>query len=102
MKKMIPLVLLAIILSGCSWLRPHKMDIEQGNIITANEVTQLHAGMSETQVQEIIGSPILVNIFSPTRVEYVYTFQTGYGNMTIKRVSCVFYRGRLQTIQKQV
>lgn len=101
MKKIISLALIGIILSGCTWLRPHKNAIEQGNIITAVEVSQLHPGMSEGQVKEIMGSPILINIFTPNRMEYIYTFQASYAEMTKKRVSCIFYGGRLQVIQKQ-
>jgi outer membrane protein assembly factor BamE (lipoprotein component of BamABCDE complex) len=56
--------------------------------------------MSEAAVKEIMGDPILVNIFSDNRMNYVFTMQRGYENMSIKRVICVFEYGRLVDIQR--
>jgi len=98
MKKIISLVLIGFILSGCSLFRIHKRDIAQGNIITQGEVSRLHIGMTPLQVKEIMGNPVLVNIFSNERLEYVYTFQPGYGNRVEKRLICLFQYGRLREI----
>lgn len=97
MKKLASLILLSCLLSGC-FFRPHKMDIEQGNIITPAEVSQLHPGMSENQVRSVMGSPMLTNIFTPNRIEYVYTLKEGYSTMTEKKVTCIFQNGRLVDI----
>jgi outer membrane protein assembly factor BamE len=99
MKKIISLMLLGLILSGC-FLRPHKTDIEQGNIIDQKDVSKLHRGMTESQVKEVMGQPVLVNIFSTTRIDYIYTFQEGYGVRTVNRVTCIFENGRLRDIQR--
>jgi outer membrane protein assembly factor BamE len=100
MKQITTLILLALILSGCAWLRPHKTDIEQGNVITQTEINQLRIGMNEYQVKQIMGAPILINIFTPNRIDYVYTSQLGHSAMNEKRITCIFYRGRLQKIEK--
>jgi outer membrane protein assembly factor BamE len=100
MKKLISLTILAFILSGCVLFHPHKQDVEQGNIITQQEVERLHTGMSEAAVREIMGDPVSLDVFSENRLSYIYTMQRGYGNMTIKRVVCVFSHGRLVEIQK--
>lgn len=99
MKKIISLVLLGCLLSGC-FLRPHKMDIVQGNVFTQEEVSKLKLGMTEGQVKDIMGTPVLINIFTPNRVEYVYTFQPGYQPRQEKRVSCIFESGRLRDIKQ--
>lgn len=98
MKKIISLVLLGCMLSSCAVVRPSKWDIEQGNIITAEEVGRLRPGMSEGQVTDIMGNPVMTNIFSPSRFDYIYTYQPGYGQRTEKRVTCVFSHGRLKEI----
>ena len=90
---------MSCLLTGC-FLRPHKMDIEQGNVFTLEEVSKLKPGMSESQVKGIMGTPVLVNIFTPNRMEYVYTFQPGHQNRLEKRVSCIFVAGRLQEIKQ--
>ena len=100
MKKIISLILICFLISGCSFFRIHKVDIEQGNIITPDEVSQLRLGMSENEVKAILGTPVLSNIFTPNRFDYIYTLQKGQKNMAEKRIALIFYQGRLQEIQK--
>lgn len=98
MKKMISLTLIGCFLSGCSFLQTHRIDIEQGNVFTQADINKLHPGMSQDQVKEIMGSPMLINIFSPNRIDYVYTFQSGHKEMQEKRVTCLFENGRLRQV----
>src|SRR3990167_1054891 len=98
MNKLILLVILTVMLPGCAIIRPHKNDVDQGNVITASEVERLHTGMSEDAVREVMGDPVTVNIFEDNRLNYVYTMQRGYENLKIKRVVCVFEYGRLVDI----
>lgn len=100
MKKFIPLMLLALILSSCSVFRPHKKDINQGNVITPAEVKRLHKGMSKSEVKKVMGNPVMVTIFEDNRLNYVYTMKRGYNPMAVKRVICVFDKGRLVDIYK--
>lgn len=101
MKKTLMLILIGCFLSGCSFFRVHKMDIEQGNIITQEQISQLHSGMSFSQVKAVMGTPVLVNIFSPNRIEYVYWNKPAYGDLTEKRVSLIFVGGRLSQIERR-
>src|SRR3990167_6700833 len=100
MKKIIALIAfsLTLALSGCSLFRVHKLDIEQGNIITQQNVNQLQKSMTEAQVKAIMGDPILINVFTPDRLNYIYTYQKGYEKMTAKRVILIFQSGRLKDI----
>lgn len=98
MKKIISFVLIAFILSGCTVFRIHKMDIEQGNIILQEKVDKLQPGMSESEVKEIMGQPVLVNVFSPNRIEYVYTNQIAYHRMYTRRVTCIFKNNILKEV----
>jgi outer membrane protein assembly factor BamE len=98
MKKLILLTMAALILSSCALFRPHKPDIEQGNIITQTEIERLHTGMSEASVRELMGDPVTVTILSDNRLNYIYTMQHGYENMTTKRIICEFSGGRLVNI----
>lgn len=77
------------------------MDIEQGNVISQDEIAQLHSGMSEAQVKAVMGSPILVNIFTPNRLEYVYSYRPAYDERIEKRVSLTFSQGRLAHIESR-
>lgn len=95
MKRIITLVLIGFFLSGCSFFQVHKMEIEQGNIISYEKIHELHRGMTQAEVKNVMGTPVLINIFAPNRYEYVYTFQPGYGKLQEKRLTCLFLHGRL-------
>lgn len=96
MHKLLTILLLALLLSSCAFV--HKIDIEQGNVFTNEMVSKLHRGMSEAQVKEIMGTPILLNTFSDNRVEYIYTFRTGHKKMVKKDVTLIFDHGVLKDI----
>jgi outer membrane protein assembly factor BamE len=100
MKKAITLILIGLTLSGCSFFKLHKMDIQQGNIYTQEDVNRLHAGMSESQVRSIMGNPALTQVFTTNELAYVYTNKPGYGELEQKRVVCVFNYGTLREIRR--
>ncbi|MFW9608685.1 MAG: outer membrane protein assembly factor BamE, partial [Aquaspirillum sp.] len=66
-------VCLAAVLGGCSisqlptWLSPHAIDIQQGNAITQDQVDKLRPGMTRQQVQAIVGTPLLKDMFHANR-----------------------------------
>jgi len=88
MKKLISLLLIAFFFSGCKFV--HRMDVEQGNIITQDKVNQLHPGMSMSEVKRLMGNPVMQNIFTPERIEYVYTMQKGHAKLKERRIICIF------------
>lgn len=98
MYKSIICLLLMLGLSSCSFIR--KQTIEQGNIITPQMQSQLHTGMTEAQVRDVMGNPVLINIFTPNTIVYVYTYQKGHQAISEKRIICTFQRGRLKDIQQ--
>ena len=100
MKKLISLALFCALLSGCSYFKIHKMDITQGNVYTQAEVSRLRTGMSTSEVKEILGSPVMVNVLADNRLDYVYTSQPGHSDMTETRLTCLFQNGRLVKVQR--
>lgn len=88
------LVLLLLLLSsGCSWVQfpsTHKVIVQQGNIVTQDMVDKLQIGMSKTQVQYILGSPLLVDTFNPTRWDYYYTKVDSKSNKTKQQLTLRF------------
>ncbi|MDR3492469.1 MAG: outer membrane protein assembly factor BamE [Gammaproteobacteria bacterium] len=97
-KILISLVLLAS-LTACSYLQVHRMDIEQGNAITTAQVEKIHKGMSRAQVEGILGTPILANVFEASRSDYVYTYKPGYGAITEKYLTIRFHNERVEDIK---
>lgn len=99
MKKMTALLLIVSILSGCSIFRTHKLDVDQGNIVTPTDVNELHRGMSVSEVKDILGEPVLINVFGKNSLEYVYTYQKAYHKMNEQRIILIFQNGRLRQIE---
>ncbi len=93
-------LLLMLTLCSCSFFQIRKPTIIQGNIITAEDTSRLRTGMSTAEVMSVMGSPVLSNVLSPNRMEYVYTYQDGTGKHDITRVTCLFEGGRLKAVQK--
>jgi outer membrane protein assembly factor BamE len=64
------LVLLAAaaVAAGCVY-RP---DIQQGNLLTMEDVDQVTVGMTRSQVRYLLGTPMVSDPFAPQRWDYVY------------------------------
>lgn len=94
MQKILALSLITLALTGCI----RKVAIEQGNVMTPEMTTQLHSGMSQNDVRNIIGSPMLINTFNDNRIDYVYTYKPGNGVMTEKMMTLTFENGVLKNM----
>lgn len=57
----------------------YQVEVQQGNIITDEMVSQLRPGMSKQQVQYTLGSPAIEDIFHENRWDYVHTRAEGGG-----------------------
>lgn len=72
-------ILLALICVACGSystnvpsIKPYKMDIQQGNVVTPKMMMQLRPGMTKSQVRFIMGTPLLVDSFHSDRWDYFY------------------------------
>ena len=87
------ILFLLLLLSGCSWVQfpsIHKVSVQQGNIVSQDMVDKLQVGMSKTQVQYILGSPLLMDTFNPTRWDYYYTRVDAKSNKTKQQLTLRF------------
>lgn len=74
MKKSIFVLCAAFSLSACSLFPPpYKVPVEQGNLITEEQLTQLQVGMTESQVKYLLGEPMVRDTFKPDQWHYLYT-----------------------------
>ncbi len=72
---------LALMLAGCSWLPTwvpnpsvYKLDVNQGNYITQDQVDRLKVGQTRQQVRAALGTPMLTDAFHANRWDYPYEF----------------------------
>lgn len=68
----------------------HRIDIQQGNVVTQEMVAQLRLGMNKKKVRFIMGTPIIVDTFHANRWDYIYTYQAGGGDTERRLVSTIF------------
>ena len=85
----------SIALSACVY----RMDIAQGNRIDASLINQLEIGMSQEQVEFLLGTPAIVDLYQPDQWHYVYYFKKGEDGSIEKRfMKLNFIGGLLATI----
>lgn len=56
-------------------ITPYKVEVVQGNFVSREQVNALKAGMSRTQVRDILGTPLIADAFHQNRWDYVFTIR---------------------------
>lgn len=66
--------LAALLLGGCAALVPdaERIGIQQGNLLSTDDIAALEPGQTRARVRELIGTPILGTPFRRDRWDYVY------------------------------
>ena len=88
-KLLIYIVICGSLLLGCS---PHKLEIQQGNIITPEMLEKLKPGMSQNQVRFVLGSPQLTDPFHANRWDYLYSLRQD-GEETERKHLILYFDG---------
>ncbi len=107
MRKLL-IILLAgasLALSACSAVSvpgAHKIDIQQGNVITQDMVDKLKPGMDKSQVRFVLGTPPIVDVFHQERWDYVYSFQRGSKQREQRRISLFFKDDKLAHMEGDI
>jgi len=99
MKKIV-IVIISLCLTGC-FLHPHKVDVQQGNVWPQETVQQLHLNMKKSEVESLLGAPLLANAFRNDYWTYVYTNQINGGKITKKSLVLQFNKDRLSKIEQK-
>jgi outer membrane protein assembly factor BamE len=96
-KPLISLTFAALLLGGCSL---YKMEIQQGNRITDEELAMVRPGMAAPQVQAILGTPLLVDDFHKNRWDYVFYLKSPNGTVKRDGVTVFFNNGVVRELQR--
>ena len=88
-------VLLFSVVSACTtvprFINEYKIDIQQGNVLTQEMVSQLRPGLTKDQVRFILGTPVLMDMFHGNRWDYVYSLRKGNSGQTeMRKFSTIF------------
>jgi outer membrane protein assembly factor BamE len=107
--KLLIATLSLITLAGCgSWgnpvasLKPYRIEVQQGNLVTQDMLARLKPGMSPSQVRFVLGTPLIVDPFHAERWDYVYSLQQGDKVIERRRITVLFENDRLKGVEGDV
>jgi outer membrane protein assembly factor BamE len=101
-----PALLVAALLPACKSIdvpkvpgvTPYRMEVQQGNFISQEMVSQLKPGMTKEQVRFILGTPLVTDIFHADRWDYVFFREKADGKREQRNLSVVFEKDRLARV----
>lgn len=100
--------LAAILLAGCSSLQssdhflgfitPYRIEVVQGNVLTREQVALIKPGQTRAQVRDILGSPLLTDLFHADRWDYAFTIRRQGAEPQQRKVVVLFDGEKLKSI----
>lgn len=70
--------------------KPYRIEVVQGNVVTQEIMAQVQPGLGRAQVREILGTPLLTDVFHDSRWDYVFTIARQGIPAQQRRVSVFF------------
>jgi outer membrane protein assembly factor BamE len=92
------------VLAGCSTydsltqrvaqsITPYRITVVQGNFVSKEAAAQMQVGLSRAQVKQLLGTPLLTDMFHADRWDYVFYFKRGSTNVVQQRDFVVMFAG---------
>ena len=101
-------VLAAVLSAGCSsWnsedsvlgiLSPYRVDIQQGNVVTQDQIERIQPGMHRLQVRDVLGTPLLTDTFHADRWDYIFTLRQSGKPLQRRNIVLLFEGDVLKSI----
>jgi outer membrane protein assembly factor BamE len=89
----------ALALAGCVY----RIDIQQGNLLKDEDIGQVEVGMTRSQVQFLLGTPMVADSFHRDRWDYAYYLQRGRDREATRRWLVVYFENdRVARIARDV
>ncbi len=80
------------------FISPYRVEIVQGNVLTAEQLARVKPGMGRTQVRDALGTPLLTDVFHSDRWDYVFTLDRQGVPAQRRSVTAWFKNDRLERI----
>jgi outer membrane protein assembly factor BamE len=74
-------------------ITPYRVTIVQGNFVSSEAAAKLRVGMTRDEVRNVIGTPLLTDMFHPERWDYIFYFKRGSTAVVEERRLVVFFQG---------
>lgn len=88
-----PLAKAGILAAAGLWLSAciYRIDIQQGNLLEESVIEQVEIGMTRSQVQFLLGTPMVEDSFHQDRWDYTYYLQQGRSQDIERRWFIVYF-----------
>ena len=83
-------------------VKPHRIEIQQGNFISPEAIASLQPGMSKEQVRLALGTPLLNDIFHADRWDYVFWREKPGTKREQRKLTVFFEDGKLTRLDGDV
>ena len=94
---------IAFTLSLGACIRPYQQDIQQGNLITNDDMSRIKLGMSQREVEFLLGTPMVADPFHKDRWDYFYSYKNQKTRETeVRQLSVIFNLGELSELRGYV
>jgi outer membrane protein assembly factor BamE len=88
-----PAIAIAILVAAATTGCVYRMDVQQGNLLDAEQVEQVEVGMTRSQVRFLLGTPMVLDSFEAERWDYVYSLRRGHSRKVERRHLVVWFEG---------
>ena len=98
MPKFLLVITLGAVLTACSTLKfpgVHRINVQQGNVITQQMIDKLRPGMTKSQVRFVLGKAVIDDSLDIDRWDYIYTLSISGGDQMKTKLSVYFVNDRL-------
>jgi outer membrane protein assembly factor BamE len=93
------IALVALALAACVY----RIDIQQGNLLDEDDINQVDLGMTRSQVQFLLGTPMVADSFHRDRWDYAYYYRRGRSPDADRRWVVVYFENdRVQRIERDL
>jgi outer membrane protein assembly factor BamE len=97
--RMTAVILTTLCLAACVY----RIDIQQGNLLDDSDIGQVEVGMTRSQVQFLLGTPMVSDSFHRDRWDYAYYLRHGRSRDVERRWVVVYFQDeRVARIERDV
>lgn len=90
--------ILFISLAGCGLI--YHQNISQGNLYSHYDASRIKTGMAPTEVTNIMGYPVLENVYPNKKLTYVYSLKKGHHDASTKSIIISFQNNRVTAVNQ--
>jgi outer membrane protein assembly factor BamE len=81
----------------------YRLDVQQGNLLEDKDIVQVEVGMTRSQVQFLLGTPMISDSFHRDRWDYAYYLTKGRSPELQRRWVVVYFENdRVSRVERDV